>query len=81
MPKFNGLLVVCVYYGANVFITILRYRKFVKGTIVDWLSQKKTHPISEVQKEWIQNKNKCDACGYSISDTDVECPDCGLRLR
>lgn len=75
------LLVACVSYGANAFIAIVRYRRFVKRTMEDWLSQRKPITISEVQKEWIQDKNKCDACGYSISDTDVECPDCRLRLR
>ena len=82
LAKLVGLLlVVGVSYGVNVFITIVRYRKFVKRTMEDWLSQKKTIIINQVEKEWNQDKNKCDACGYSISDTDLECPDCGLRLQ
>lgn len=75
------LLVICVSYGASAFLTIVRYKRFVRRTMEDWLSQKKPISISEVQKAWIQDANKCDACGYSISDTDVKCPDCGLTLR
>lgn len=75
------LFVVCIFYGANVLITILRYRRFVKNTVQDWLSEKKPMLISEDQQEWIKNTNKCDACGCAIADIDVECPDCGLRLR
>jgi hypothetical protein len=75
------LLVVFVSYGANALITILRYRRFVRKTLEDWLSERKPISISKDQKEWIDDSSKCDACGCIISDKDVECPDCGLRLR
>lgn len=75
------LLVVCITYAANVLMTILRYRRFVKRTMEDWLAEKRQVPISEVQKQWMRDTNKCDACGYSISVMDLVCPDCGLRLQ
>jgi hypothetical protein len=75
------LLVLCVSYGANVLLTILRYKRFIKTTVTEWLSEKNSVPMSEEQKEWIENLNKCNACGFVISVADKECPDCGLRLQ
>jgi hypothetical protein len=80
--KVIGLLLVVLFsYGGNVLITILRYKRFIKNTADAWLEERKSIPISEEQKEWIENPNKCDGCGYSLSATDILCPDCGLTLR
>jgi hypothetical protein len=80
--KIIGLLIVFFFcYGAYALITILRYDAFIKKTMKDWLSDRDTVAIDEEQKEWINNINKCDACGHLISSTDTQCPDCGLRLQ
>jgi hypothetical protein len=82
LEKVIGIsLVITVSYGANVLITILRYKRFIKTTVTAWLNEKKPVTIGEEQQEWITNLNKCDACGHVISDTDINCPDCGLSLR
>jgi hypothetical protein len=75
------LLSLLVGYGGNVFITILRYKRFIRNTVKVLLEAKKTVSISEEQKEWIENLNRCDACGHVLSTTDVVCPDCGLSLQ
>lgn len=36
--------------------------------------------ISEEQKEWIQNKNKCSACGAKIENYYTHCFECGIKL-
>ncbi len=37
--------------------------------------------FSEEQKEWMNDKNRCPACGYFLSDIDLICPECGLHLK
>ena len=37
--------------------------------------------FSDEQKEWINDKNRCSACGTEINEYDVNCPDCGLKLK
>ena len=82
MAKTIGVvLVLLVHFVGNVLMTILRYKRFIKKTLHNWLLERKPIAMSDDQKEWIGNANKCDACGYSISVADVECPDCGLSLR
>jgi hypothetical protein len=82
LDKIIGVsLVVFVSYGGNALITIWRYRRFVNNTLRNWASEKTPIVIGKDQKEWMRDANKCDACGYAISIRDVECPDCGLRLR
>jgi len=36
--------------------------------------------IPTIKSKKIYDKNKCPACGYDISDNDLECPDCELNL-
>lgn len=36
--------------------------------------------LSSEQKEWINNKDLCPACGYKIKETDSICPDCGIKI-
>lgn len=45
------------------------------------LIDKQQTELSRQQKEWLQNPDKCPACGYDISIYDKDCPDCGLKLR
>ena len=33
------------------------------------------------QQEWMQNPNKCSACGASISANHIVCPNCGLKIK
>jgi hypothetical protein len=75
------LLVMCISYGGNVLVTILRYKRFIRNTMKDFLSEKNAVLIGDEQKEWISNINKCDGCGFMLSPDDNHCPDCGLSLR
>lgn len=37
--------------------------------------------ISQEQKEWMGNPDKCPACGHSGVMYKLQCPDCDLNLR
>ena len=37
--------------------------------------------LTDEQKQWIKDPTKCPACGQEISEYDILCPDCGLKLR
>ena len=37
--------------------------------------------ISDEQKKWIKDVNRCPACGEYIINLDLDCPDCGLRIK
>lgn len=37
--------------------------------------------FTEEQIRWLKDKNACPACGAKITDWDLYCPECGLRLK
>lgn len=37
--------------------------------------------LSEEQQIWLNDKNRCPACGFFLSDIDLICPECGLHLK
>ncbi len=37
--------------------------------------------LSDEQIAWLHDKSRCPACGEEISDWDLFCPECGLRLK
>ncbi len=37
--------------------------------------------LSPEQKKWVANPQLCPACGTGISDLDLNCPECGLRVK
>jgi len=37
--------------------------------------------MGKKQEEWFRNPLKCSACGTTISDLDLDCPECGLKIR
>ncbi len=45
------------------------------------LSVTEQETFSKEQEEWMNDKNRCPACGYFLSDIDLVCPDCGLHLK
>lgn len=36
--------------------------------------------LSDMQKEWIKNKNLCSACGTELNKYHSVCPECGLHI-
>ena len=56
----------------------------IKKQIVDSFSDFgiiSENELSEEQQLWLVNSNKCPACGNTITEYDLNCPDCGLMLK
>lgn len=37
--------------------------------------------FSEEQLSWINDENKCSACGEHLTEFDLYCPECGIKLK
>jgi hypothetical protein len=37
--------------------------------------------FSKLQKQWENDVYKCTACGADLTDLDLYCPDCGIRVK
>ena len=59
-------------YMHSVFLKILKNNK---------LSVPEKESLSDEQELWLNDKNRCPACGYFLSDIDLICPECGLHLK
>ncbi len=45
------------------------------------ISQDDTEKYSDEQMKWISDDNRCSACGETLSDFDLYCPECGIKLK
>jgi len=45
------------------------------------ISQDDTEKYSDEQIKWIFDDNRCSACGETLSDFDLCCPECGIKLK
>jgi len=73
------VLIFFITYGLNAMITIFRFNKFIKKCIKHILANDPTE-ISVEQDQWLNDPNRCAACGYPIKPEDIDCPDCGIKL-
>jgi len=72
-----GIFYLVNFLYINSFINNLS-KYLIEGTEIDKVTEEE---ISEIQKEWIENPNKCSACGAFIHDYYVNCFDCGIKLE
>ncbi len=78
---FSAIFVV-VFYGLNLFFADNLIQKLIKSS--SFFSEQKLQNegiISIEQKQWIKDAKKCPACGEDITDYDLKCPECGIRVR
>jgi len=78
---FSAIFVV-VFFALNLFFADNLIQKLVKSS--SFFSEQKLQNegiISEEQKQWIKDATKCPACGEEITDYDLKCPECGIRVR
>ncbi|MBI3233678.1 MAG: hypothetical protein HYZ42_06495 [Bacteroidetes bacterium] len=66
-------------YSVNILITIFRFNKFIRKCINN-IIKNDSPEISVEQTQWINDPNRCAACGYPIKQEDIDCPDCGIKL-
>ena len=70
------------FYVLNIMVI----NSFINSTFTDILKKYKIfinekESFSEEQKKWLNDKNRCPACGYYLSEIDLSCPECGLHLK
>ncbi|OQY01759.1 MAG: hypothetical protein B6I20_07435 [Bacteroidetes bacterium 4572_117] len=71
-----------IFYFAN----LLFVDNFIKKTIKSAYLYLQLNPylqdgFTDEQRKWLNDKNRCPACGEEITIYDLNCPDCGLKLK
>jgi len=71
-----------VFFVVNLMFADSSVQKLIKSSNL-YLSLKPSDSegFTDEQKTWINDKNRCSACGEEINVYDVNCPDCGLKLQ
>ena len=80
---FSLVIIVLFFWGnAGVFIRHLK-KLFVNALGLQSLFEENlgAENFSEEQTDWLNDPNKCPACGSDIKENDLFCPECGLKLR
>jgi hypothetical protein len=84
--KFGGFLWFSViftllFYFVNVLIVDRQVQSIIKSAIDDGdMGEGNEEMLTQKQLEWMNNKTKCPACGEDITEYDMNCPECGLRI-
>lgn len=77
---FSGIII-SIFYLANIIYINSFINKFsdflIEGTEIDKIN---TEEFSEEQMQWINDKNRCSACGAYVKDYYTHCFDCGIKL-
>lgn len=54
----------------------------IKNSLTNIIIEENSYEnISEEQRNWINDKNKCSACGNYLEDFDLHCTECGIKLN
>ncbi len=79
-----SLVVIVIFFWGNAVIFI----RYLKNQIINALGIQSffeenpdVENFSKEQSAWLNDPNKCPACGTSISEKDLFCPECGLKLK
>ena len=71
-----------LFYVLNVLIISTLVENIIKRAIGDNnYSFNNSEVISSEQEQWINNENRCPGCGEFITNIDLNCPECGLRIK
>ncbi len=74
-----SVIIILIFYLANViFMSHQLYQYINKSLIVNKIID--DIKISTEQQNWINNPDKCPACGCDINKDTLYCPDCGLKI-
>ncbi len=78
---FSSIFIV-VFFVLNLIFADNLIQKLVKSsTPFSEIKLINDDIISPEQKQWIKDPSKCPACGEEITEYDLKCPECGIRLR
>lgn len=77
----SGLISI-LFFGVS-FLTVDNFlenmiKKSIEDIIVD---ENIVEKLSQEQLLWINDENKCSACGEQLSEFDLLCPECGIKLK
>ncbi len=74
-----SVILIFVFYSANVMFMIHQLRQYFNNILI---TNKLTDEVkfSDEQQNWLNNPNKCPACGCDINENTIFCPDCGLKI-
>jgi hypothetical protein len=78
---FSSIFLITFYFFNLVFTEKLLANQV--GSFPLFYDENKTHEgqFSEEQLKWLKDPEKCPACGEEINEYDLNCPECGLKLR
>ena len=76
---FSGIFLFIFYFANLVFIQSRINRKVTKA--LNMLGYSKDMDISPEQKQWLADPTKCPACGENITENDIVCKSCGLKIK
>ena len=75
-----SIIFLLIFYPVNIFFISNALRKLIKSSYLSLFPKNKGDYSSE-QQEWINNPNKCPACGAYMNEYTSKCPNCGLTLK
>jgi len=76
---FSGIFVV-VFYFANLAFIQSRISKKVNKAL-NMLGYDIESDFTPEQKQWLADETKCPACGGDITENDIVCKSCGLKIK
>jgi len=71
-----------VFFLVNLMFADSHIQKTVKSShLYVSLNPPEQEGFTDEQKKWLKDKNRCPACGEEITIYDLNCPECGLKLK
>jgi len=71
-----------LFYALNVLIISTSVENIIKRAIGNNnYSFNDSEAVSPEQEQWIKDKNLCPGCGEFVTNIDLNCPECGLRIK
>jgi len=71
-----------VLYGVFYLVIDNTIQNFIKRSVEDIVvSESNVEKISNEQVLWINDENRCSACGNYLSEIDLHCSECGIKLK
>lgn len=77
--KFS-IIFLLIFYPVNIFFIGNALKKIAKSSYQSLLPENKSD-YSQEQQNWINDPNRCPACGAYINEYTSKCPNCGLTLK
>jgi hypothetical protein len=81
----NNLLIfsaifIILFFGFNIIYINSALKQMILNALMPE-SLNYEEKLSAEQKDWINNPDKCPACGEEISHFNYTCPECGLSIN